>query len=89
MVVDAPARNVIATQRGTSTPDEFYIICGHYDSISDEPDFLAPGADDNASGVALVLDGERLAHGVALLQAHVHGGGRPGHRLCTGQTPPG
>jgi hypothetical protein len=59
-VVDAPARNVVATQRGTSTPDRIYIICGHYDSTSDEPDFLAPGADDNASGVAAVLEAARV-----------------------------
>ncbi len=47
--------NVEATQTGTVYPDSFFIICGHFDSISDMPQTLAPGADDNGTGVAAVL----------------------------------
>lgn len=56
--------NVIAVQRGTRYPDE-YVVCGaHYDSYNNtpgNPDSLrAPGADDNASGVAGVMEMARL-----------------------------
>ena len=59
--------NVIAVQRGTLYPDE-YVVCGaHYDSYNKaggDPDSLrAPGADDNASGVAGVLEIARLLRG--------------------------
>jgi len=50
--------NVIATKVGTVYPDE-YVICGsHYDSFSNNGD--APGADDNASGSAAVLEIARI-----------------------------
>jgi len=42
--------NVIGEKPGTENPDEIYVICGHYDSISEDPWHLAPGAEDNASG---------------------------------------
>jgi len=47
--------NVEATQTGTLYPDSIYIICGHFDSISNTPTILAPGADDNGTGAATVL----------------------------------
>lgn len=49
-------RNVVATLVGTSTPSETYIVCGHYDSVSEDPMVRAPGADDNATGTTLVLE---------------------------------
>ncbi len=52
--------NVIATLPGTLRPDEWYVVGGHYDSTSDNPSFAAPGADDNASGCAGVLELARL-----------------------------
>jgi photosystem II stability/assembly factor-like uncharacterized protein len=48
--------NVVATKPGTTNPEEIYIICGHYDSISNNPDYLAPGADDNGTGTVGVLE---------------------------------
>jgi hypothetical protein len=48
-------RNVVATQVGTTYPDQIFVICGHYDSLSEIPWTSAPGADDNASGVAAVM----------------------------------
>ena len=47
--------NVEATQTGTVYPDSFYIICGHFDSISNQARLNAPGADDNGTGVATVF----------------------------------
>ena len=47
--------NVEATQTGTVYPDSFYIICGHFDSVSEIPWVSAPGADDNGTGTAVVL----------------------------------
>lgn len=48
------AGNVIAVQLGTEFPDEYIIISSHYD----HPD--GPGADDNASGTAGVLECARI-----------------------------
>jgi len=58
------AANVIAVKPGTTRPDEYVVIGGHYDSISVEnfhdPDAYAPGADDNGTGVAGVLEAARI-----------------------------
>lgn len=52
------APNVIAIQRGTVNPD-VYVVCGsHFDSFSFSG--TCPGADDNATGVASVLETARL-----------------------------
>ena len=40
--------------------DVVYIACAHYDSISNDPYNNAPGADDNASGTAAVLEAARI-----------------------------
>jgi hypothetical protein len=51
---------VIAIQRGTEFPDE-YVVCGaHYDSYSFESSDFAPGADDDASGTAGILETARI-----------------------------
>src|SRR5215813_13527875 len=55
--------NVIATIQGTASPERFYVITGHLDSrCTDVLDFTsdAPGADDDGSGVAVVLELARL-----------------------------
>ena len=48
-------RNAIGTQLGLAFPDSIFIICGHMDAISGNPRYDAPGAEDNASGSAAVL----------------------------------
>ena len=58
------ADNILAVKWGTKTPQE-YVICGaHYDSWNADgydPDTIrSPGADDNASGVAGILETARL-----------------------------
>jgi uncharacterized repeat protein (TIGR01451 family) len=40
--------------------DIVYIVCAHYDSTSGDPYNAAPGADDNASGTAAVLEAARV-----------------------------
>jgi hypothetical protein len=55
--------NVIATLAGTASPERFYVITGHLDSrVTDVLNFTAdaPGADDDGSGVAVVLELARL-----------------------------
>ncbi len=48
---DRAYRNLEATLRGTSKPQEVVVLGAHYDTAEQ-----APGADDNASGVAGVLE---------------------------------
>ncbi|MET7470811.1 M20/M25/M40 family metallo-hydrolase [Micromonospora sp. NPDC005686] len=55
--------NVVATLRGEVTPERVYVITGHYDSrATDVMDAVsdAPGADDDASGVAVVMELARV-----------------------------
>lgn len=48
-------RNIIATRRGEHLPDERVVVLAHYDTVAD-----SPGADDNASGVAVLLEIARV-----------------------------
>ncbi|HEU5334294.1 MAG TPA: M28 family metallopeptidase [Actinocrinis sp.] len=55
--------NCVATLQGTASPERFYVVTGHLDSrVTDVMDFTsdAPGADDDGSGVAVVLELARL-----------------------------
>ena len=55
--------NVIATLKGTAATERVYVVTGHLDSrVTDVMNFTsdAPGADDDASGVAAVLEMARL-----------------------------
>ena len=58
------ADNILAVQWGTKTPEEFVICGAHYDSWNEDgtdPDTIrSPGADDNASGVAGILETARI-----------------------------
>jgi len=51
-------RNVYGVQLGTQYPNKEYIICAHYDDMPSGT--TAPGADDNASGTAAVLEAARI-----------------------------
>jgi len=53
-------RNVIADKTGATCPADIVIVCGHYDSTSPMSSTLAPGADDNGSGTAAVLETARV-----------------------------
>ena len=44
----------------------FVLVCAHYDSLSEAPSTTAPGADDNASGLAVLLEVAELLRAVPL-----------------------
>jgi hypothetical protein len=52
--------NVIATITGQVQPESIVIICGHFDSYSNTPYTSAPGADDNGTGTAVVIEAARI-----------------------------
>jgi hypothetical protein len=49
--------NIVAELPGRETPQNIYIVCGHYDTTSTGE---RPGGDDNASGTAGVLEAARV-----------------------------
>ncbi len=63
-------KNVVATLPGTTHPDKIIIVCGHLDSSGSRDGAYnwttewntmpAPGADDNASGIAVMLEIARM-----------------------------
>ncbi|CAL9329913.1 hypothetical protein SUDANB6_00051 [Streptomyces sp. enrichment culture] len=58
--------NVVATLRGSVTPERVYVVSGHYDSrVTDVMDATSdsPGADDDASGVAVSMELARVMAG--------------------------
>jgi len=55
--------NVVATLRGTTNPERVYVVSGHYDSMCSSPTDAkcdAPGANDDASGTAAVIEMARV-----------------------------
>jgi Tol biopolymer transport system component len=50
--------NVIATLKGTVNPDLVYVVSSHYDSVA-----VGPGADDDSSGTAALLEAARILAG--------------------------
>ncbi len=53
--LDGKTANVIATLRGTVDPDLVYVVSSHYDSVE-----AGPGADDDSSGTAALLEAARV-----------------------------
>lgn len=55
--------NVVATLKGTTDPDRVYVISGHYDTMCSSPTngtCDAPGANDDGSGTAAVIELARV-----------------------------
>jgi Zn-dependent M28 family amino/carboxypeptidase len=55
--------NVVATLKGTTNPDRTYVVSGHYDSMCSSATNAtcdAPGANDDASGTAAVIELARV-----------------------------
>jgi Peptidase family M28 len=50
--------NVIATLKGTVNPELVYVVSSHYDSVA-----AGPGADDDSSGTAALLETARVLAG--------------------------
>jgi leucyl aminopeptidase len=58
----SPQPSVVATITGTTHPNEVVVIGGHLDSINGSgSSYAAPGADDDASGVASLTEAFRVA----------------------------
>lgn len=57
---DKTYKNVEVVLLGNKNPDKYFVIGAHYDSKSDIPEKLGPGADDNGSGVAALLELARI-----------------------------
>ncbi|MCX6554473.1 MAG: M20/M25/M40 family metallo-hydrolase [Candidatus Aminicenantes bacterium] len=54
------SRNIVAVIPGKAAPEHMVLVCAHYDSTSNYPLVSAPGADDNASGTAAILEMARI-----------------------------
>jgi hypothetical protein len=50
--------NIVATLRGTVNPELVYVVSSHYDSV-----VAGPGADDDSSGTAALLEAARVMAG--------------------------
>ncbi|MFQ5854403.1 MAG: M20/M25/M40 family metallo-hydrolase [Anaerolineae bacterium] len=59
-MVGGMSYNVIGERTGDRYPDDIYIVGAHMDSTSPEAWTLAPGAEDNASGTAALLEIARV-----------------------------
>lgn len=60
---NTPQRSVVLNIPGTTLANEVVILGGHLDSIasgSSNPNFSAPGADDDASGIATISEAARV-----------------------------
>ncbi|MDG4655111.1 M28 family peptidase [Chryseobacterium arthrosphaerae] len=51
---NATSKNLIITKTGTLYPNQYVIICGHYDTIT------GPGVSDNGSGTSIILEAARI-----------------------------
>ncbi len=47
--------NIVATLKGTTNPELIYVVSSHYDSVA-----VGPGADDDSSGTAALLETARI-----------------------------
>lgn len=50
------SQNVLGYVKGTKYPDSVVIFCGHYDHLGMMGEAVFHGANDNASGIAMLLD---------------------------------
>jgi len=56
LIPDHHSQNVIGYVEGSEHPDSFIVFSGHYDHIGEMGNALFPGANDNASGCAMLLN---------------------------------
>jgi len=59
-------RNVIGTIVGRTHPEKVFIVCGHLDAMSEIPDSIAPGAEDDGSGTCTAIEAARVLAGESL-----------------------
>lgn len=66
ILCDSLQKNIVCTKQGKGESDKILILCAHYDSIVkstvgwDWQTCPAPGANDNASGVAAMIETARI-----------------------------
>ncbi len=53
-------QNIVVTKTGTRYPNKIVLLISHYDATSELPSTLAPGVNDNGTGVALTLEIARI-----------------------------
>lgn len=53
---DFTSRNIMAVIPGLAHPDSFIVFTAHYDHLGKMGEALFPGANDNASGTAMLMD---------------------------------
>ncbi len=53
-------KNVVGTIEGNKYPEQTIVVCAHFDTKSEKQLVYAPGADDNASGCAGVIELARI-----------------------------
>jgi hypothetical protein len=58
--------NVVFSREGAVHPERTVVLCSHYDSYNKSGLDYAPGADDNATGTAAVLEAARALRDVSL-----------------------
>lgn len=51
-------KNLIVTKQGTTYPNTFIIVCGHFDTIA------GPGVNDNGSGIAVMMEMARILQNI-------------------------
>jgi len=52
--------NVVVTKPGVRYANKYVLLIAHYDATSESPTTLAPGVNDNGSGIAVVLEVARI-----------------------------
>jgi membrane-associated protease RseP (regulator of RpoE activity) len=86
---------VVGFVEGTSKKDEYVVLAAHYDHLPSRDGQDFPGADDNASGVALLLElarwygGHRPERSLIFAAFDGEEGGRLGSRAFLETLPPG
>ncbi len=87
-------RNITAQVQGLSRPGEYLVLAAHYDHLAPDGGRTYPGADDNASGAALLLELARYyaAHPqsrtIVFAAFDSEERGRLGSRAFVGRFPP-
>ena len=56
LIPDYQTQNVVGRLPGTGQSDSLIILCGHYDHLGQMGEAIFHGANDNASGIAMLLD---------------------------------
>lgn len=55
LIKNFPTQNIIGYIKGNTRPDSFIVFTAHYDHLGKMGSIYFPGANDNASGVAMLL----------------------------------